>query len=214
MTGVATAVIGSAVIGGVVSSRSAKKATRSAERQSSDAIAFEQQKYDDWNATYGPLQDNLAEYYNNITPEYYETIGLEAFQQEQEAAMARIDESLVQRGIDPSSGIAASLEAQTELDAAEGRAEIRRDAPRQAAEDKSRFLQIGLGQNPGQSMSQTLANQASAAQQRATMQQQAAGQAVGAAINTAGTALADYAKTQTTPAAVKPPPAPMITTGG
>lgn len=211
MSGVATAVIGSAIIGGVVSSNSADKATKSAERQSADAIAFEQQKYDDWNATYGPLQDNLAEYYNNITPEYYETIGLEAFQQEQEAAMARIDESLVQRGIDPSSGIAASLEAQTELDAAEGRAEIRRDAPRQAAEDKSRFLQIGLGQNPGQSMSQALSNQASASQQRATMQQQAAGQAVGSAINTVGTALVDYANTP--PAAVKPPPAPMITTG-
>jgi len=211
MSGIATAVVASAVVGGVVSSNNAKKATKSAERQSADAIAFEQQKYDDWNATYGPLQDNLAEYYNSITPEYYETIGLEAFQQEQESAMARIDESLAQRGIDPSSGIAASLEAQTELNAAESRAEIRRDAPRQAAEDKSRFLQIGLGQNPGQSMSQTLSNQASASQQRATMQQQAAGQAVGAAINTAGTALVDYINTP--PAAVKPPPAPMITTG-
>lgn len=202
MSGIATAVIGSAVIGGVVQSKSASKASDTARELSADQMAFEQRKLDEWNEVYGPIQDNLGEYYNNLTPEYYETVGLENFAQEQQTAMTRLNESLAQRGIDPSSGIQASLTAQSELEGAEGRAGIRRDAPRAVAEDKSRFLQIGLGQNPGNSMSQTLANQASGAQQRATASEQAAGQAIGSAISTAGTALVDYLQTPTTPPVV------------
>lgn len=199
MTAVATAMVGSAIIGGVVASNNADKADKTAKKLSSDQMAFEQQKVDDWNEVYGPIQDNLGDYYNNLTPEYYETIGLENFAQEQQTAMTRLSESLAQRGIDPSSGIQASLTAQSELEGAEGRAGIRRDAPRQAAEDKSRFLQIGLGKSPGSSMSQTLAQQSQSAQQRATQSEQAAGQAIGSAISTAGTALVDYVST--------PPPA-------
>jgi hypothetical protein len=157
---------------------------------------------DEWNEVYGPVQDNLADYYNNLTPEYYETLGLENLEQERQTALTRLDENLAQRGIDPSSGISASLHAQSELEGAEGRAEIRRDAPRMAAEDKSRFLQIGLGQNPTESLSRTMANQASAAQQRATQSEQAAGQAIGSAVSTAGTALVDYLSTPASP----PPP--------
>ena len=203
MSGIATAVIGSAVVGGVVASNSADKASRTAKQLSSDQLAFEQQRLDEWNEVYGPVQDNLADYYNNLTPEYYETLGLENLEQERQTAMTRLDENLAQRGIDPSSGISASLHAQSELEGAEGRAEIRRDAPRMAAEDKSRFLQIGLGQNPTESLSRTMANQASAAQQRATQSEQAAGKAIGSAVSTAGTALVDYLST---PASPPPPP--------
>jgi len=119
MSGVATAVIGSAVVGGVVASNSADKASRTAKQLSSDQLAFEQQRLDEWNEVYGPVQDNLADYYNNLTPEYYETLGLENLEQERQTAMTRLDENLAQRGIDPSSGISASLHAQSELEGAE-----------------------------------------------------------------------------------------------
>lgn len=203
MSGIATAIIGSAVVGGVVTSNSASKVQKGADKRSANAMAFEQEKYNDWNEVYGPLQDNLADYYNNLTPGYYESVGLEAFAQEQQTAMTRIDESLAQRGIDPSSGISASLKAQSELGGAEGRAQIRRDAPRQAAEDKRSFLQIGLGQNPGSTLSNELSNQANQAQVRANQATQAAGTAAGAAINTVGTALVDYINS---PAPTTPPP--------
>jgi len=186
---------GIAAVGAISSNVNANKASGDANRQSASSLAFEQQKLNDWNETYGPVQDNLSDYYNNLTPEYYEAVGLENFAQEQQTAMARLDESLAQRGLDPSSGISTSLHAQSELEGAESRATIRRDAPRAVAEDKSRFLSIGLGQNPGSSLSTALANQASAAQSRATASEQAAGQAIGAAINTAGTALVDYQPT-------------------
>jgi len=192
---------GASIVGGIMSSNSASKDRKAASAASSANLAFEQGRYDDWQEVYGPIQDNLADYYTNLTPEYYETIGLEAFEQERTTAMTRLDESLAQRGIDPSSGISASLHAQSELEGAEGRANIRRDAPRMAAEDKSRFLQIGLGQNPGDSLSRTMGNQAQSAQQRANQSAQAAGQAVGAAVSTAGTALVDYMSTPSTPPA-------------
>ena len=42
------------------------------------------------------------------------------------------------------------------ISSAEARASIRREAPRQAIEDQSRFLQIGMGQNPGSSVGDEL----------------------------------------------------------
>tara|TARA_R110000851_G_C13101812_1_gene568633 strand:+ start:10022 stop:10663 length:642 start_codon:yes stop_codon:yes gene_type:complete len=183
---------GIATVGAISANVGANKARNSAEAQSRSALEFEQNKLDDWNEVYGPVQDNLSDYYTNLTPEYYETIGLENFAQEQQTAMTRLDESLAQRGLDPASGISASLRSQSELDAAEGRASIRRDAPRQVAEDKSRFLQIGLGQNPGSSLSNELSSQARSATQRATSSEQAAGTAISSAVSTAGTALVDY----------------------
>lgn len=211
MSWVATAVVGSAVVGGIMSSKSAKKQAKSADRAtdaSSEAtaaqLAFEQERYDDWNAVYGPLQENLANYYQNVTPDYYAAVGLEQFQKEYQTGLTRLNENLAQRGIDPSSGIQASLESQAELSAAETRASIRRDAPQQAAEDKSRFLQIGLGQNPASSVSGALSQSANMRQQNALIQGQnaqnadaAAGAAWGQVIPSIGRAIDAYQKPST-----------------
>jgi hypothetical protein len=196
---------GIAAVGAVSANVSSNKARHSADAQARNAVELEQNKLNDWNDVYGPVQDNLADYYNNLTPEYYETIGLENFEQEQQTAMTRLDESLAQRGLDPASGISASLHAQSELEGAEGRAKIRRDAPRAVAEDKRSFLQIGLGQNPGSSLSRELSHQSDIAGRRADISEQAAGRATGTAIKAAGTALVDYLdtpeQTQQTPQA-------------
>jgi hypothetical protein len=62
------------------------------------------------------------------------------------------------------------------------------------ASQQERFLQIGLGLNPGQSMSQTLATQAQSNRQQATMASQAAGQAWAGVGRAAGSALSYYAR--------------------
>lgn len=204
MVWAATAVAGAAVVGGAYSSYKAAGAADDASRRAAaaegNALAFEYEKYDDWNATYGGLQDNLAEYYNNVTPEYYAAVGVEKFNEEFQTGMKRIDESFAQRGIDPSSGIAASVESQAELDAAESRAGIRRDAPRQAREDKRSFLQIGLGQNPSSSLSNTLANTATNQANRASSAQTAAGEAVASSIPAVGNAIGGAVEAWNTPA--------------
>tara|TARA_R110000851_G_scaffold158030_2_gene300920 strand:+ start:5860 stop:6480 length:621 start_codon:yes stop_codon:yes gene_type:complete len=186
------AVAGATVLSGTMSSQSASKQAKVAGKASDASMAFEQVRYDDWKAVYGPLQDNLSSYYQNVTPDYYAAVGLEAFEQQYQTGLQRLDESFTQRGIDPSSGIAASLEQQAELGAAETRAGIRREAPRQAAEDKSRFLQIGLGQNPASSVSNSLSQSAKLQQQQAGSAGQAAGQAWGSAIESTGRAIDAY----------------------
>lgn len=175
-----TAVATSAVVGvgsAVASSKAARKANRTSKNAQADQMAFEQEKYDAWNEVYGPIQDNLSSYYQNVSPDYYATMGLEAFEKEYQTSLQRLDESFAQRGIATDSGIAASIEAQGELNAAEQRAGIRRDSERMAAEDKQNFLQVGLGQNPGNSMSSALSNAASNASADARAADQATGQA-------------------------------------
>ncbi len=196
------AVAGAVIVSGGMSYLGSKDASKASSDASAAQIAFEREKYDDWNEVYGPLQDNLTDYYSNVTPDYYASVGLEDFETQYQTSLDRIDENLIQRGIDPSSGIGASIEAQAELSAAETRASIRRDAPIKAAEDKSRFLQIGLGQNPGSSLSATMAQQTQQKADAATAANAATGTAMAAAIPAIGTAISAYNNRTV----VKPPP--------
>ena len=173
------------------SSKEAGKASKRASSADASALAFEQEQYDDWKYTYGGIEDNLSSYYSSLTPEYYEAQGLEAFQKEYQTSMDNVRSTLAQRGIEDS-GIALATEVSGAQSAATNRATIRAQAPSLAAEEQRSFLQVGLGQNPGASYSRSLAESANRAGQESRASQQAAGQAVGSAIRTAGTALSDY----------------------
>ena len=178
--------------GSAMSSKAASKDSKRAAEADKAALAFEQEKYDDWMAVYGDLQSNLGKYYNSLTPEYYEAVGLEAFEKERQTAMTKLNEHFAQAGISPRSGVALSIKGQQDMEAARNRADIRRSAPSMAAEEKRQFLQVGLGQNPGAGVGQQLSNQAISANQRASQSSKAAGQAMSSAVSTVGTALGDY----------------------
>ena len=182
-----------AVGGAVISSQGAKSAAKTAANAQNAQLNFDQQRYDDWNNVFGGLQENLSNYYNSVNPDYYVAAGLEAFEKEREAQMTRLDETLAQRGLQ-NSGIAATAGREDAISAAETRANIRREAPRQAREDQSRFLQIGMGQNPASSVSSTLGNISQNATNVSNAAQQAAGQAAGQAVSTVGKAFGDYAQ--------------------
>jgi preprotein translocase subunit SecD len=149
--------------------------------------------YEDWKGTYGPIQDNLAKYYQDLSPDFYEVQGLEAFEKEQARAMDQVRQSLAQRGISDS-GVAAATDIAFAQSSAAERATIRAQAPTIAANEQLRFLQVGMGQDPSQSMANTLAMQAQQDQQRAYRDEAAAGQAMQSAVSTVGTALSDYAR--------------------
>jgi hypothetical protein len=183
-----------AVGGALMSKRAAEKQTASAERSEAAQLDFAKEQYADWQSVYGPLQDNLAEYYSGLDSEFYEAVGLESQQLEQQNMIRNIEERMAQSGIDSRSGIAQSLTAQAELAGAEQRAAIRRDAPRAVAEDKTRFLQIGLGQNPASSLQNVLSQQAMSQRNLATQQQMAAGQAIQSAVTTIGNTGTDLMK--------------------
>lgn len=188
----AAAVVGVASIAGsVISSRSASKAANKAASAEEAQLAFAMEQYDDWQNVFGPIQDNLSNYYQSLTPDYYEAAGLEAFQKERDAQLTQLRETLAQRGL-ATSGVSAALERSTAIDTAQTRANIRREAPSKVAEEKGRFLQIGMGQNPGASYSSALSQITQGRQQNAMLQSQAAGAAIGNTIGTIGTAISDY----------------------
>lgn len=188
VAGAAVAAVGS-VTGAVMSSRASSKASKRAAEAQDAQLSFDMERYDDWQNIFGGVQENLANYYNSISPDYYVAAGLEAFEKEREAQMGKLNETLAQRGLS-NSGLAATVATENAISSAEARASIRREAPRQAREDQSRFLQIGIGQNPGSSVSSTLGSIATNAQTQANQASQAAGKAMSSAISNTGKAVA------------------------
>ena len=187
VAGAAVAAVGS-VAGAVMSSRASSKASKRAAEAQDAQLSFDMERYDDWQNIFGGVQENLANYYNSISPDYYVAAGLEVFEKEREAQMGKLNETLAQRGLS-NSGLAATVATEDAISSAEARASIRREAPRQAREDQSRFLQIGMGQNPGSSVSSTLGGIAANAQTQANQASEAAGQAMSSAVSSTGKAI-------------------------
>lgn len=204
MTGVATAIAGSAIVGGIVQNNASKRATKGAEKSAAAELNFAKQQYQDWQDTFGPIERNLADYYNNLTPDYIASVGMQNVELERGKALDRVNQSLAQRGL-LGSGLEAAAIGDIELGAAEQKAQVRSDAPHQVAQQKLGFLSLGYGQNPAGVLQNTLSNRAQSDRGYANSMQQAAGQAVGTAINEVGTALAGYAKSRP---ATTPPPTP------
>jgi len=211
MTWGMVAVGGATLVGAGLAYQSSQEEGERAEKMNEKSIAFEREKLAEWQETYGGLEDNLAAYYNQLTPEFYEAQGLEAFQKEQQVAQERIKTSLAQRGIEDS-GIALALEHQTAQEGAEQRATIRAEAPMKTAEEQRKFLQVGLGLAPGESYSQALSQQASQAQRTADIAEQQSGQAIGQAVSTIGKATADYLNKPAAPTQPSVVGAPVTTT--
>lgn len=187
VAGAAIAAVGS-VAGAVISSRASSKAARASADAQNAQLSFDMERYDDWKNIFGGVQENLSSYYNSINPDLYAAAGLEAFEEERSNQMAQLDRSLAQRGL-AESGIAATVKTADAINSAEARAGIRRDAQTKAREEQTRFLQIGMGQNPASSVSGTLGNIAQNAQAQAQQASQAAGQAMSSAISSTGKAI-------------------------
>lgn len=190
----AVAVAGISAVSAYSSSRSSRKAGEASAAASEAAVNFERERYNDWLETYGPIQDNLSAYYSNLSPEYYEAMGLEAISTEQARVQEQVQTSLAQRGIEDS-GIAASLDSQLEMDVARQRATVRRDAEQNTITQQQNFLAIGQGSNPSNSLSNALQTEASRTAATAATSSAAAGQANQAAVGSIGkaiTGLSDY----------------------
>jgi len=183
------AIVGAAAIGvaGTMyasnkSSSAAKRASKQSSKADAARLAFEREQYDEWQATYGDIEDSLADYYDTLSPTLRTVQGLEAFEKEKNIALTNLRENLDQRGIG-TSGIAAQHETTVALSSASERARIRAQAPMDVAREKASFLQVGLGQDPTSGMSNALqTSQTNAANiMRATAQN--AGAAQGAMIS-------------------------------
>lgn len=191
-------VAGATLAVGVYSADKAADSADNANKLGKKALGFEEQKYQDWQDVYGDMQSNLGKYYNSLTPENYAARGVQEFNKSNALELEKINTTLAQKGMF-NSGTAAAVTLAAGLNAAEKKATIRSTADEVVAGEQSRFLQIGLGQNPGASLSQTLANQATQANNQASRDSATAGNAIGSAITTIGTGLDDYYNKPKTP---------------
>lgn len=185
MSVVAAAVVGSAVVGAVSSSSSSKRASSSANAAtaaSSEASAaqleFAKEQYADWEKAYGPIQDNLSAYYNSLTPEKYETQSIQAINQSYANANKQITQSLAQRGI-ATSGLAAQAQVDLATKQAQDTATVRATSDQVVANEKMKFLSLGMGQyaNTTAGIYNAYGNQANLAAQQSSMYSNQAAQA-------------------------------------
>lgn len=195
-------------------SKAAKAAAKAQERAAANQLAWEKERYrkdmERWESIYGSTERNLGEYYSTLDSDFYAVKNLETFQQEQQQAMANIRESLAQRGL-ADSGVAVAAETQAELQGAMTRADIRRSAEEQVAQQKMNFLSVGKGNMPtsagvSQAMSnitQVAGQRAAAANQSALFAQQQATQAIGQATYQIATGLSQSQSQPMRPEAVK-----------
>jgi hypothetical protein len=115
------------------------------QRLTEEQLAFQREQYEDWKDIYGDLQENLGNYYKNLSPDDYISKGISAINREYEAANKAVTTQLAQRGIS-NSGIAAAAITDLERQGANARAGLRATAEEQVATDKMNFLGLGLGQ--------------------------------------------------------------------
>lgn len=166
---------------GAASAYSGYSAQQNASSSLNESISLSKERIAAFEATYGPIEDQLADYYSELTPEKYKATGLQAVQKEYQGASDAITESMATRGIDAGSGLSVAAEADTRRNLAESRANITANAESNTATQKMNFLSMGLGLESGiyNSGQQALAGATNYYSQQAT----SAGNAVGNTIS-------------------------------
>ena len=112
---------------------------------SKQQLDFSKQQYADWQKVYGPIQQNLADYYTNLSGDTLVAKQLSAQAREYADAYRQAEQQLAQRGL-TQSGIAAAQSTAMDIQGANVRAGIRAGGTDQAMQQKAGFLQLGLGQ--------------------------------------------------------------------
>jgi len=160
--GIETALIGSAIIGGVSANSASKRAAKSSEdaqQLSKQGIALQQREqqfneqrymdaqleYDKWKAIYGPLQEDLGTYFRNLTGESLSNSEVTRIQEASQKSKDKIRVSMAQRGI-VDGGLENYLLAQNDYQAELAKADSRSTAEQRAIQSKSEFLAMGLNQ--------------------------------------------------------------------
>lgn len=126
-------------LAGLSSARNLSEAGYSEAQGYANSFANEMQgQYDRWNSIYGTLQENLGEFYNNLTPQMLSATNLQMRQREYQTAVDTVRKNFAQRGV--AGGAQSAIEAGMAMDNARARAQIRADAPFQVAEAQTGFL--------------------------------------------------------------------------
>lgn len=137
--------IGASLWGASKAAKATAKANKASNEVARANLDFQMSRYQDWKDIYGSQQEDIGEYYKNLTGETLVGKELEQVQLASQVSQDKITETLAQRGIS-GSGLEAQLLTnnitQTELVKADKRA----SADQRAIDAKTGFLSLGLGQ--------------------------------------------------------------------
>lgn len=166
MSWVASAIVGSAAVsyvGGRKASKDADKRQDSADATAEERLEFDREqfdedirrydesmelyildrerydeRYDQIESIFGPIEQNLGDFYNNLTADVFEAAGLTAQAETFKVAKQHFTTKMTQRGI--TGGAIVQGAKEMEIENAKTKAGIRRDAPFQVADAKQSFL--------------------------------------------------------------------------
>ncbi len=175
--------VASEVLGFIGDKRAADKQQHAIDAENDKARQELKAKKDAWTEIYGDLEQNLADYYTNLTPDILEATGLQDEAESFAKAKKHYTTLIAQRGLG-GSGLEADFLAKQEIGSAERRAEIRATAEETVREKQRSFLQGGAQEKRdsakrGEFISDTAAQQRlQIANQRAQAEQQSAQQLI------------------------------------
>lgn len=118
-------------------------------------IKMAQDQIDRWNKLYGPIENNLANFYAKANPSQIASLGLQRIQTEFQKATEKNRLMLAQKGLSGTS-TEANINAMQNINLAEAKANERIQAPVRLREEQQGFLASGRGaQNTAFGMQQS-----------------------------------------------------------
>jgi len=145
-----------------------------------EGVETAQGMLDDWEGTFGGIQDNLSEYYNNLDPDKFSTQNKSMYKQHMDKQMQQFNDSMASTGLQ-SAGMKQQALQESAFQTAEGNAGIDIMAPEQVNQMKQGFLNFGEGQrnSANNAMQNALSLQSGNAQAGSTNLQNAYGNQAG-----------------------------------
>jgi len=149
--GIGAAQAGSALYGAYKSNKLGKQQLEMAKQQQEMAARRDAER----RAIYGDLEQNLANYYKNLTPEQRTNRNLDRYDKQFKMAQDKVQQNLAQRGL-MGSGIEQETFSQMEQQAINDRLNIAEQAEQSVRNEQMGFLGYASGQ--GNIAAQALAN--------------------------------------------------------
>lgn len=170
------AILGGAAISAVGGMMGASEAASAQEAAVDAQSALAQQQIAQWNRIYGPVEENLSNYYSKVTPDQVTSLGLQQVQQEFQNQMKQTQKTMAQRGVGATTAENQIMAGQR-TDLAQARANVRLTAPAQLRAEQMSFLATGKGAqtNAYNSMTNALSQQANVAGQQSAALMQGVG---------------------------------------
>jgi len=126
-------------------SKQAVEASKKGVEVSEELLAFQKQRLARWESVFGSTEQNLANFYNSLTPESISKFGLAQQKQQYQTASRQVQERLAQRGLG-NSKFAQYVAASMDFQNATRKAEIQAEAPFKVAQAQMGFYNLGLQQ--------------------------------------------------------------------